>query len=146
MHLNLLTLAFSGPTVHLEKPFLDDYDRNSLPHLRIVMPLAALFYAFFAILDHFMMPLHKQIPWLIRFALVCPAILLTAVFVYRPWFKRWMQPLISALIILSGAGIVGMIVIAPPPVSYYYYAGLILTLIFSYTFTRARFVWATLTG
>ena len=58
MHLNLLTLAFSGPTVHLEKPFLDDYDRKSLPHMRIVMPLGALFYAFFAILDHFMMPLH----------------------------------------------------------------------------------------
>ena len=39
-----------------------------------------------------------------------------------------------------------MIVVAPPPVSYYYYAGLMLTLIFSYTFIRARFVWATLTG
>jgi signal transduction histidine kinase len=146
MHLNLLTLTFSGPTAHLEKPFLDDYDRTSLPHLRIVMPLGALFYAFFAILDHVMMPLHKQIPWLIRFAIVCPAILMVGAFVYRPWFKRLMQPLLSALIVLGGSGIIGMIVIAPPPVSYYYYAGLILTLIFSYTFIRARFVWATLTG
>jgi signal transduction histidine kinase len=146
MHLNLLTLAFSGPTGHLEKPFLDDYDLNSLPHLRIVMPLGALFYAFFAILDYFMMPLHKQIPWLIRFAIVCPAILMVGAFAYRPWFKRVMQPLLSVLIILGGAGIVGMIVIAPPPVGYYYYAGLTLMLIFSYTFIRARFVWATLTG
>ncbi len=146
MHLNPLTLAFSGPTVHLEKPFLDDYDRNSLPHLRIVMPLGALFYGLFAILDHFMMPFHKLIPWLIRFALVCPALLLMTACVYRPWFKRLMQPLLSALIILSGAGIIGMIGVAPPPVGYYYYAGLMLTLIFSYTFIRARFLWATLTG
>ena len=58
MHLDLLTLAFSGPTANLEQPFLDDYQRNSLPHLRIVMPLGALFYAFFAILDNFLMPLH----------------------------------------------------------------------------------------
>ncbi len=146
MHLNLLTLAFSGPTAHLEKPFLDDYDRNSLPHLRIVMPLGALFYGFFAILDHIMMPLHQQIPWLIRFAIVCPAILMIGAFAYRPWFKRIIQPLLSALIVLGGAGITVMIVIAPPPVGYYYYAGLMLTLIFSYTFIRARFVWATLTG
>jgi signal transduction histidine kinase len=146
MHLNLLTLAFSGPTANLEQPFLEDYQRNSLPHLRIVMPLGALFYAVFAVLDNFLMPLHRTIPWLIRFAVVCPALLLGSVFVYRPWFRRLIQPMLCALIVLAGGGIVGMIVAAPPPVSYYYYAGLMLTLIFSYTFIRARFVWATLTG
>ncbi len=146
MHLNLLTLAFSGPTAHLEEPFLDDYYRHSLRHLRIVMPLGALFYAVFGVLDQFMMPLHRNIPWLIRFALVCPAILAGSFFVHQPWFKRMMQPIVCLLIVLSGAGIVGMIVVAPPPVGYYYYAGLMLTLIFSYTFIRARFVWATATG
>ncbi len=146
MHLNPLTLAFSGPTAHLEAPFLDDYYRTSLRHLRIVMPLGVILYAFFAILDYLMMPLQKNIPWLIRFAIVCPAILAGWLFIYRPWFKGLMQPIISVLIALCGAGIVGMIVVAPPPVGYYYYAGLILTLIFAYTFIRARFVWATATG
>ena len=75
MHLNLLTLAFSGPTAHLEQTFLDDYYRDSLPHLRIVMPLGALFYAFLQSWINFLMPLHRIIPWLIRFAIVCPALL-----------------------------------------------------------------------
>jgi signal transduction histidine kinase len=145
MHLNLLTLAFSGPTAHLEEPFLDDYYRDSLRHLRFVMPLGAALYAFFAILDYLIMPQHTVVPWLIRFAVVA-ALLTGWCLIYRPWFKRLMQPIISLLIGLSGAGIVGMIVVAPRPVGYYYYAGLILALIFSYTFIRARFVWASLTG
>ncbi len=146
MHLNLLTLAFSGPTAHLEEPFLDDYYRHSLRHLRVVMPLGAFFYAFFAVLDYLMMPHHTTIPWLIRFAVVCPAILAGWAVIYRPGFKRLMQPTISVLVTLTGAGIIGMIVVAPPPVGYYYYAGLMLTLLFSYTFIRARFLWASLAG
>jgi signal transduction histidine kinase/CheY-like chemotaxis protein len=89
---------------------------------------------------------HWQIAWLIRFAVVCPAILLVFAATYRPWFKRLMQPVLSSLNLLGGIGIIVMVVVIPPPVSHLYYAGLILVLIFSYTFVRHRFVYAAMTG
>ena len=49
-------------------------------------------------------------------------------------------------VILAGAGITAMVVIAPPPVNYSYYAGNILVIVFGYTFLRLRFVWASLAG
>ena len=47
---------------------------------------------------------------------------------------------------LAGGGIVAMIVIAPTPINYYYYAGLLLVIVWGYTFVRLRFIWALLAG
>jgi len=146
LHLRLLTLAFSGPTAHLEEPFLDEYYRDSLPQLRITLLLGVAFYGSFAVLDYLLLQQYKQIAWLIRFGVVCPAILLVFAATYRPWFKRLMQPLLSSLIVVGGIGIIVMVVVIPAPVSQPYYAGLILVLMFSYLFIRHRFMWAAFTG
>jgi signal transduction histidine kinase len=146
LHLRLLTLAFSGPTAQLEAPFLEEYARDSLKQLRITLLLGVLFYGAFAVLDQLMLQQYKHVAWLIRFAVVCPAISLAYFATYRPWFKPLMQPLLSALNLLGGVGIIVMIAVIPAPVSQAYYAGLVLVLMFSYLFVRHRFVWATATG
>lgn len=60
MKLHLLTLKFSGNSSKLEEPFLSDYYRVSLPHIRISMVLGALLYAAFGILDAVLMPEQKS--------------------------------------------------------------------------------------
>jgi len=56
MKINWLTLKFSGDSSNLEKPFQQEYRRTSLPHIRISLILAALFYSAFGILDALLMP------------------------------------------------------------------------------------------
>lgn len=146
MRLNPITLAFAGDDAALERPFLDDYFRSSLIQLRVVLALGAVFYGSFAILDHRMMPERQQAAWLIRFGVACPAILLAAALSYLPSFRRTMQPVCSALTIVAGAGITGIVLIAPTPARDQYYAGIVLVLMFSYTLVRARFLWASIAG
>ena len=82
MKLNLLTLKFSGDSSKLEAPFLSDYYRVSLPHIRISLVLGALLYTIFGILDALLMPEQKQTMWLIRFIIVCPVIFGTLLATY----------------------------------------------------------------
>jgi diguanylate cyclase (GGDEF)-like protein len=146
MKLNPLTLKFSGDSSTLEKQFLSDYSRGSLLHVRISLVLGALLYAAFGGLDAAIMPEQKYATWLIRFAIVCPVLLVTFLISFSKFFERYMQPLLAGNIILAGGGIAGMIVIAPTPVNYSYYAGLILVFMWGYTFSRLWFLWASLAG
>jgi len=146
MKLNLLTLKFSGESATLEESFVKDYRKKSLFHIRISLLLAALMYAAFGILDAFIMPEQKATAWLIRYIIVCPALLGTLLTSFSKVFERYMQLLIVCDLLLAGGGIVCMIIIAPAPVGYYYYAGLVLVFIWGYTFSRVRFLWASLAG
>jgi signal transduction histidine kinase/CheY-like chemotaxis protein len=145
MHLNLVTLAFTGPDAGLERRFLHDFFLGSLRQLRIAMVLGAAMYGAYAALDYLMFPTQHAL-WIIRFAIVCPTILAVAVASYGRWFERWMQPALALVIWVSAGGVIWMTVIAAPPASYQYYAGLPVVLIFSYAFIRTRFLWASLTG
>jgi diguanylate cyclase (GGDEF)-like protein len=146
MKLNLLTLKFIKDSSTLEEPFLRDYCRMSLFHIRISLLLGALMYAAFGSLDAVLMPEQKYTAWLIRFVIVCPVLLGIFLTSFSKSFERYMQPLLAGGFILGGAGIVCMIGIAPTPVSYSYYAGLILIFMWGYTFIRMRFLWASLAG
>jgi diguanylate cyclase (GGDEF)-like protein len=146
MKLNLFTLKFSGDSSTLEEPFLSDYCRRSLFHIRISLCLGALLYAAFGILDAVLMPEQKSTTWLIRFVIICPVLLGIFLTSFSKSFERYMQPLLAGGCILCGAGIVCMIVIAPTPVNYSYYAGLILVFMWGYTFICMRFLWASLAG
>jgi PAS domain S-box-containing protein len=146
MQLHLLTLKFSGNSSKLEAPFLSDYYRASLPHIRISLALGTLFYAAFGILDALLMPEQKTTIWFIRFVIVCPVITGTLLASFSKSFERFMQPLLACVFILAGGGIICMIVIAPPPINYSYYAGLLLVFMWGYTFIRILFVWASFAG
>jgi signal transduction histidine kinase len=146
MHLNWFSLRFTGSSAILEEPFLQDYVIRTLLHVRIALLMGTLMYGLFGMLDALVLPLHKHVAWLIRYAFVCPAILATLAVTYIPRLHRYLQPIMSLTIAVGGLGIVLMIIITPAPVNYYYYAGLILVFIFGYSFIYLRFLWASLSG
>jgi len=143
MPFNPVTLSFQGD---LEKAFLDVYYLNSLKVVRLALLAGILVYGLFGILDIQLIPEMRSQLWLIRYALVCPAILVSLLLSFTPLFRRYFQPALMVTMIIAGAGIIAMISIIPPPVNYFYYAGLILVLIWGYAFTRVRFIWATAGG
>ena len=146
LELNWLTLAFTGASVPLEKPFRNFYLRSTLHNVRTALVAGAIMYGAFGVLDALLLTSQRQATWLIRYALVCPAILIIFALTFLPRFQRLLQPIMTALFIGGGLGIVAMVVIIPPPISHYYYAGLILVFIFGYAFIYLRFLWASLAG
>jgi signal transduction histidine kinase/ActR/RegA family two-component response regulator len=143
MVINPINLSFGGD---LETSFLNDYYQNSLKLVRVSLLAGILLYAVFGILDAHLIPEMIGKLWFIRFAIVCPCLLGVIVFSYFSAFKKYFQPSIAISMTVAGAGIITMIAIIPPPINYSYYAGLILVFIWGYTFTRVRFLWATMAG
>ena len=146
MKVNIFTLAFEGEDKHLEAGFLEYHFQNTINVFRIAFVIGAFLYAIFGILDAILMPEVKYQTWIVRYVVVIPALLLTVWFSYSIHFRKFWAISFIILLIIAGAGIIYMIAIAPYPVNYSYYAGLILVLIFGYTFVRARFIWATIAG
>jgi len=138
-----LTLRFEGD---LEAAFLDDYFQKSLSHVRFSVALGVFFYMIFGILDYLMIPQVIEPIWYLRYAIVGPFLIFILILTWTASFKKVMQPALAAFGIAAGFGIIAMTVIAYPPGKYYYYAGLILVLMFGYTFVAARFVYASLSG
>ena len=143
MELNPISLSFPG---NLEEAFLEDYCKNSLKAVRLSLLAGIFLYGFFGILDALLIPEMKGTLWFIRFAIVWPSLIGVIAFSYSKQFKKYFQPFVATAMIISGFAIILMIYIIPPPVNYSYYAGLILVLIWGYTFTRVRFLWATTAG
>ncbi|MFC2081271.1 ATP-binding protein [Bacteroidota bacterium] len=145
--LNGLTLAFKGKIAGLETEFNEDYFNRSIMPFRFSVVLAIFFYGIFAILDAIMFPELKELFWLIRFGMVTPILVFVIFFSYSNLFKRFMQPVITGIMYLTGLGIIVMLVYAANVVKdYSYYAGLFLILMFGYTFIRARFIYAAIAG
>jgi diguanylate cyclase (GGDEF)-like protein/PAS domain S-box-containing protein len=142
MKMNLLTLKFSGDSSHLEKQFQRRNFHDSLFQNRAALIIGLVFYSAFGILDMLLMPESKSATWLIRFAVVDPAIAAIFLFSFSGPFQKYANPLLTFGTVLAGGGIIWMIVIAPPSVSHAYYAGLLLVFIWSYTFARTTFLWA----
>lgn len=143
MDVNPITLAFPN---NLEKQFIDNYYESSISLVRFSLIVGIFIYGFFGILDALLVPSMKETLWMIRFAIVSPFLLAVIAFSYSSLFKKFFQPAVSSAMVVSGFGIIVMIAIIPPPVNYSYYAGLILVLLWGYTFTRVRFAWATAAG
>ena len=76
MHMNPLSLRFTGASAHLEDAFQKDYLEQSLDQIRLSLVLAAILFAVFGILDAILIPDEKHLTWTIRFAIVCPAMIL----------------------------------------------------------------------
>ena len=142
--LKRLSLRFREPYTHLEAAFKQEYVRSSLRHTRISLFLAVLLFAGFAVLDVYLMPDQQNIAWLIRFGVVCPALLAVTGLTFVRAALPWIQPMMAAMIVVTGGGIIATILVAPPPVNHFYYAGVILVFMFAYTFIRVGFVWASL--
>ncbi len=143
MELDPITLSFPK---NIEQSFIEDFFNKSLGLVRFSLFVGILLYCLFGILDAYIVPDMIRQLWFIRFAVVGPILLGIIVFSYSPRFKKYFQFYVFTAMVVSGFGIVLMILIIPPPANYSYYAGLILVMIWGYTFTRVRFIWATVAG
>jgi serine phosphatase RsbU (regulator of sigma subunit) len=130
----------------LEDLFVADYRSKSLTMVRISFVLGIALYAVFGVLDVFIAPLTRNITWLIRYAIVCPLMVVSFAVSWLPVFKRFAEIDTMIVGLAAGIGIIAMIAFSrDADVTRYYYAGLILVLIYVYTFTKMRFGLATLT-
>lgn len=129
----------------VESKFREDFFERSLLPIRTSLVLAFALYAFFGILDIWIVPETKGTIWFIRFAIVCPLLVVTFAVTYLPIFKRYMQLILSLISMVVGLGIVAMVAVANENELgfVHYYAGLFLVLMWNYTLLRLRFIYAT---
>jgi signal transduction histidine kinase/ActR/RegA family two-component response regulator len=146
LSVNYLTLCFTGDLYQYEKEFHEDYFKRSLNPYRFSLILSMIFYGAFAFLDAATVPTLKGVFWFIRFGIVFPVLITAFLFSYSKLFKKYMQFTISCIIFCTSFGIIVMIILAAKVGNYSYYAGLILISIFGYTFSRARFIYASIAG
>jgi len=131
----------------LETLFDEDYFHKTVPIARFALVLAFVLYAAFGILDLYISPMTKSITWFIRYAVICPLILLVFVLSFFKFFKMIMQHSVFVLSLAMGFGIIVMIMTARSDIGgLFYYAGLILVIVWSYTLVRLKFINATIVG
>jgi len=133
-----LSLRFSQEDV--ERDFRLDYGARFLPQHRAGLLLALALYAAFGALDPHVIPEAAGFAWTVRYAVVCPALLLAFLLSYAPGFGRAAQPLLAGVGFLAGVGIIGMILRSIPPGKHLYYAGLMLVCVYVHTCFRLRFL------
>ena len=147
LKLNRFTLSFSGPSREYEKAFREDYFDRALNPMRFSLVLAILFFDIFAFLDALLLPELKNLFWFIRFGVITPLLASVILFSFSTAFRKYMQPMLSLLMYLTGLAIIVMLTYAANVAGHYtYYAGLILIFIFGYTFIKARFIYASVAG
>jgi diguanylate cyclase (GGDEF)-like protein/PAS domain S-box-containing protein len=147
MELNRITLSFTGSCKDLEKPFLEDYFKNSLKQVRIAFIIGIVFFAAFGAIDAVLVPEMKNVLWIIRYGFICPYALFLLIFSFFSGFKKNIQLYTASLLTLCGFAIILLMVLIEPTLeNFFYYSSLVFVLIFGYTFFKARFVWASITG
>jgi PAS domain S-box-containing protein len=146
MNVDKFTLKFTGPDAQLERLFLESYSFRSLTFIRFAIIMGVLLIGIFGFLDSYLLPERAYLLWFIRYGVLCPVALLIALSTYRSSLVRFLPFLQILMLILTASGFTVMIMISPPPVNSLYYSGIILVLMYGYTFLRLRFVWGTLAG
>jgi signal transduction histidine kinase/ActR/RegA family two-component response regulator len=141
MTLNPVTLAFSGPCALLEEPFLQQHCDTFLKRFRFTLGMGLVLYAAFGGLDYVVAKEQIHRFWFIRFAIVCPCILIIMISTLSAHFNKVMQPAIAFLVLIGGGGIIYMAIIGPPNVNRTYFAGLMLVMMIGNSVLRARFIW-----
>ncbi|HEU0071587.1 MAG TPA: HAMP domain-containing sensor histidine kinase [Alphaproteobacteria bacterium] len=140
--LNTLSLSFDDPDI--ERRFTAEHLHRALPTIRIFLLAANALYALFGILDHYILPETHGIMWLIRYAGVCPLLLLSLALTYHPSFPRFAQLVLGTSSFVAGLGIIAMTAFAEEPGNRLYYAGLIMVVIYSASLIRLRCVNSTM--
>ncbi|MDI6699212.1 MAG: GGDEF domain-containing protein [Candidatus Saccharicenans sp.] len=143
--LNPVTLTFASS--ELEKKFLESYHQRLIIRFRWALLLGIFLYSAFAILDSVSVgPLWPKI-WFIRFAVVNPILIAGFLLSFkRSFFVRRYQEIVSLVVLAAGGGILAMLALIPAPALYLYVQGLMLVVIYNFTFLGLRFVRASING
>ena len=138
--INSLSLRFSPA---MERRFLDDYFARSLFPARIGLLIGLLIYVFFGIWDGLVGEEAKATLWLIRFGIGAPWLVIVFVLSFSRHFKRWMQPLMCTVMLVTGMSLLAMLTVSPVKLrADSYYPGLMLIVFYSCTFLKIRFWYA----
>ena len=122
----------------LETAFNAYYGTNTLKHVRVALLTGLLLYGVFGIVDLMLQPADRMHMWLIRYAVVCPAISAGLAFTYISHLRRLMQPVLTCVMLVGSLGIVGMVYFDPTPAKNYYYSGILLLIMGAFTFVSLR--------
>ncbi len=135
---NLNRLRFSEP---LEELFRRYYFRRTIGQVRVAVLAGIILYASFGVLDAVIAPGSKEILWLIRYAVICPAgiIFLLATFRLTDRDELALQRIHSLAVIVAGFGLLGMMMVVPQGKAFLYYAGVMLVIFYTYALSAMRF-------
>lgn len=122
----------------LESAFNEYYCSNTLKHVRVALLTGLLLYGVFGLVDLILAPADRAHMWIIRYAVVCPAIAAGLGFTYLTRFRRFMQPVLSLVMLVGSLGIVSMVYFDPTPSKNYYYSGILLLIMGAFTFVSLR--------
>jgi hypothetical protein len=126
-----------------ERKFYNYFFSKSIYIVRLSLVLGIILYAGFGVLDSYIASSSREIIWFIRFVVVTPLIISIFFLSYTRIFKRYMHYLMSLVALTGGLGIIIMIAVSEnAEAGYYYYAGLILVIMWVYTFARLKFKFA----
>lgn len=144
MTVNPVTLTFGGSDRDLEKKFRSSFNAESRIQVRASIFLGVVLIWLFAIWDRILVPDQPYFAWLIRFAVLTPIILAGGALTYHKRAITLFPAIQILLILLVGVGLSAMTLAVPSKVKPLYYGGIVLVVIFGYTFVRLRFVAASI--
>ena len=139
-------LNFLPHEKHLEQPFRDKYFNDCLKHLRYCHFYTIFFYLLAGLLDYFLFPQNVFTLFFIRFFFVIPVFIVGYLFTFSHHYKDYWQQISVFYILLTGGSFILFTVIAQPPKAYDYYTGIVISMMFGYTFIRERFIYASIAG
>jgi len=122
----------------LESAFNEYYCTNTLKHVRVALLTGLLLYGVFGLVDLILAPADRAHMWTIRYAVVCPTIAAGLGFTYLTGLRRFMQPVLSLVMLVGSLGIVAMVYFDPTPTKNYYYSGILLLIMGAFTFVSLR--------
>jgi diguanylate cyclase (GGDEF)-like protein len=140
--INPVTLKFRDTVI--ETSFQNDFFAKTISQLRWNVLLGAFLYGVLGVIDYLIMPEIRQKAWVIRYCFVCPVILIIYLSSFTRHFRKLAQQLLIVGGITSSAGAVALNFISPTPVVYLYYTGVLLCLIFYYSFVGMRYTTSTI--
>jgi HD-GYP domain-containing protein (c-di-GMP phosphodiesterase class II) len=115
-YLNKFNLKFDET---IEEEFVNYSAIKDKNFIRVSLVLFSFLYAFFSIIDYFLVPDSFQLFFQMRFGIVIPLLLLTVAFSFHRKFFEWKQRIITIDLIVGGLVIVLMLLLEPLNVTYY---------------------------
>jgi signal transduction histidine kinase/ActR/RegA family two-component response regulator len=143
---HLITLNFLGEKKDFETDFRKDYFENNLPHFRYCIIYSILLYAALGVLDYAVFHENLKQLLLIRFFIIIPIFSFGLFYTYNKNYVHLWRLANNFFVVMTSAGFIAMMIICQPPMNYTFYAGVIICLIFGYTFIRSYFLDASVAG
>jgi len=129
-----------------EKAFRRYYYKRSIQQVRVATVLGIILYGAIGIIDPFIVPDVLVEILILRYLIILPVLAACLVATYIFKTEKSLQVIDVIGILTASLGVAVMMFIDRGPGGQIYYEGLILMIVFGYSFPRQRFFYATLVG